>query len=428
MGDYFHSVVLQESSCNGCTHCIKRCPTEAIRVRNRKASISGEKCIDCGECIRVCPYNAQKAVTDTLEDIKRYKYKVALVPPAVHGQFPVGTGIGKILKAVQMMGFDAVYDISPFSDVVSAIIKCYIEKGLIRKPLISSDCPAIVRLVQLRYPDFIKNIVPVDSPMEVASRMIKTRIIKEKNFRFGDIGIFYLTPCPAKVTSIRSPLGIDISYTDGAISFKSVYGHICRNLKELQNVDSIEEYRYSGRGIGWAKIGGQSYSIDVKNYLAVDGIENVIKIMDELELGKLHDVDFVEAYGCVGGCVGGPLLVENGFIAKTRIRHLVESLQSPPLIDGQEAEKLLECKLLSWTKEIKPKRLIILDTDLKEAIKKMERVEEILKGLPNIDCGSCGAPTCRALAEDIVRGTAREEDCIFKLREKIKSMDREEAK
>lgn len=416
MWNYFHSVILDESKCNGCTHCLRRCPTEAIRVRNRKASIFAEKCIDCGECIRVCPYHAQDAVTDDMCDTQKYEYKIALVPPVVHGQFDVEIGTEKILKAVEMLGFDRVFDISPYNDVVSAITKYYLDKGTIEKPVVSNNCPAILRLIQLKYPDFLKNIVPVLPPMEVAARLIKTRVMEEKGLKFEEVGVFYISPCPAKVTCIKAPVGIDFCYINGAISFRSVYADICRNLKELNDITVDGEYRYSGRGIGWGGIGGISFSIDSENYLAVDGIENVTKIFDELELGKLQDVGFLEAYGCVGGCVGGPLLVENTFIAKRRIRYLSETFLSPPLIEQDEIETLLNTGLLNFTREIEPRKLMSLDTNIKEAIKKEKQIGEILKTLPNIDCGSCGAPSCRAFAEDVVNGIAREEDCAFRLK------------
>ncbi len=416
MGGYFHSVILDETMCNGCTHCLRRCPTEAIRVRDRKASIFPGKCIDCGECIRVCPYHAQKAVNDALEDINHYKYKIAIVPSVVHAQFDATVDIQKILKAVEMLGFDRVYDISPYSDIVSSIIKYYLENDLMDKPIISNNCPAIVRLIQLKYPGLIKNILPIVPPMEMAARLIKKQVVKEKNYRPFDVGIFYITPCPAKVTSIRAPLGVDFSYTDKAISFRSIYTAICRNLKKIQDAGTNGEYSYSGRGIGIGRIGGQSYSIDFNRYLAVDGIENVIRILDELELGNLRDVGFIEACGCVGGCVGGPLLVENNFIAKTRIRYLSENLDSPPLLSRNQTEELLKTHPVKMMKEIRPKKLMSLDSNIKEAIRKMEKIEDIMKKLPNIDCGSCGAPTCRALAEDIVNGIARMEDCAFRIK------------
>ena len=76
---FIHSVTLDAEKCRGCTNCIKRCPTEAIRVRGGKAQITESLCIDCGECIRICPYKAKKPIFDKLEDINRFKYKVAPV-------------------------------------------------------------------------------------------------------------------------------------------------------------------------------------------------------------------------------------------------------------------------------------------------------------------------------------------------------------
>lgn len=425
MGDYFHSVILSKENCNGCTHCIKRCPTEAIRVRDGKANIDGEKCIDCGECIQVCPYHAQRAVTDDLEDIRKFKYRIALVPAVLHGQFDICMGSNKILKAVEMLGFDAVYDVSPYCDIASAIIKeHYLKEKDIKRPIIYSDCPVIIRLIQLRYPDLIKNVIPLVSPMEMAARLKKTEVMAERGFKREDIGVFYLTPCPARVTSIRVPIGVDFPYTDGLISIRKIYGNLTKNLKELKDVDVAEEYKFSGRGLRWGITGGQGYSIGSKNYLAVDGIENVINIFEELELGRLENMDFIEAYGCTGGCVGGPLLVENTFVAKTKIRHLASVTPSPSLISKDKVKGYIESGLFNWVEEIKPKKMVSLDPDIGKAIQKMEKLEEILKNLPGIDCGSCGAPTCRALAEDIVNGKAREVDCVFRLREKMNEIDR----
>ena len=111
MGNYQHSVILDTHECKGCTNCLKRCPTEAIRVRNGKAEIKSEKCVDCGECIRICPYYAKKALSDPFSTIFDYKYKVALPAPSLYGQFDHLDNINYVLKALLDIGFDEVYEI-----------------------------------------------------------------------------------------------------------------------------------------------------------------------------------------------------------------------------------------------------------------------------------------------------------------------------
>ena len=99
---YKHSVSLDTEKCKGCTTCLKRCPTEAIRIRDGHAIIKSERCIDCGECIKVCPYKAKKATHDDLSCISDYKYKVALPAPSLYGQFNNMDDIGHILRGLQI--------------------------------------------------------------------------------------------------------------------------------------------------------------------------------------------------------------------------------------------------------------------------------------------------------------------------------------
>lgn len=116
--------------------------------------------------------------------------------------------------------------------------------------------------------------------------------------------------------------------------------------------------------------------------------------------------------------------MENAFVAKTRIKHLADITPSPKLIGKKKVKEFIGSELFTWTEEIKPKKMVSLDPNIEKAIQKMEKVEGIMNKLPGIDCGSCGAPTCRALAEDIVNGRAREVDCVFRLREKMNEIDR----
>src|SRR5690606_37307330 len=129
MAEYYHSVTLDKDKCRGCTNCIKRCPTEAIRVREGKARIIAERCIDCGECIRVCPYHAKIAVTDPLSSIDRFQYKIALPAPALYGQFKDVTDINDILYALKGLGFDYVYEVARGADYTTAFVKEKLKEG-----------------------------------------------------------------------------------------------------------------------------------------------------------------------------------------------------------------------------------------------------------------------------------------------------------
>ncbi len=414
MENYWHSVNLDITKCNGCTNCLKKCPTEAIRLRNGKAEIINERCIDCGECIRVCPYHAKRALTDELSDMKHYKYNVALVSIPMYGQFHLSKEINKIFNSFYNLGFDEVYDVAKAADYLSIALKDRLENKEKDGPLISTLCPAIIRLIQIRFPSLIDRIIKLETPMEIAARLAKREAMEKTGLSMDEIGTFYITECPAKITSIKNPVGIRKSYVDRAISIESVYSKILKLYPDVEIRKQIQSS--SSIGIGWAKANGQSYSIKAKNYLAVDGIANVIEVLEDMELGKLDDVDFFEGYACVNGCIGGPLAMENSFIAKARIRRISEEIGESQFkaIDKAKALEIINLEMKDWIDDIKPKNVMKLDSDIRVAINKMDMIEQIYKQLPGIDCGTCGAPSCRALAEDIVRGEASIDDCIIR--------------
>jgi len=152
MIEYKHSVSLDVSKCKGCTHCLQRCPTEAIRVRDGRAAINSQKCIDCGECIRVCPYNAKKATHDSLDCLENYKYKIALPAPALYGQFDNLDDIDFVIQGLLDMGFDDVFEVAKAAEYVSGYTRQYLRQEGLKKPVISSACPVVVRLIRMRFP------------------------------------------------------------------------------------------------------------------------------------------------------------------------------------------------------------------------------------------------------------------------------------
>ena len=417
MNIYFHSVELDAERCCGCTNCLKRCPTEAIRIRDGKAHILSERCIDCGECIRVCPHHAKRARSDSLEDIEQYKIKVAIPAPALFGQFHNLDDIDYVLTGLRAVGFDYVYEVSRGAELVSEATRQLIREEKLNKPIISSACPAVVRLIKIRFPELCDNVMPLLAPMEVAAKMARRQVISMTGADDSDIGVFFITPCPAKVTEINSPNHADDSAVSGAIAISQIYPALTHAMEHLKVVEPIAK---SGLiGVGWATSGGEAAAMLGEKYLAADGIENVIRVLEELEDDHINDVDFIELNACSGGCVGGVLTVENPYVAQARIQTLRKYM--PVSLNHLKEDEQLD--FMMWEKELTYNAdSFRLSDDIMEAMDMMDKMDEICKGLPGLDCGSCGAPSCRALAEDIVKGLAKETDCIHKLKARIQSV------
>lgn len=413
MDKFFTSVHLKEDLCMGCINCIKRCPTQAIRVRNGKAVITKAFCIDCGECIRICPHHAKEATYDSPEIMKKFEYTVALPAPSLYGQFNHLEDINIVLTALLKMGFDDVYEVSGAAELVSDISRKYVSEHKEQWPIISTACPSVVRLIQVRFPNLIEHLLPVCAPVDLAASIAREKAMKETGLPSEKIGIIFISPCPAKMTAVKSPIGIDHSEIDGVLAIKEVYPILLPLMKQIMY--NPKELRISGRiGIGWGSTGGEAGSLLTDNYLAADGIENVIKVLEDLEDQKFDQLEFIELNACAGGCVGGVLTVENPYLAKVKLLRLRKYLPvaCSHISSGDHKESF-------WNEEVKYQPVFKLGKNVKESIANMSRVEELCEKFPRLDCGSCGAPTCKALAEDIVRGVANEQDCIHILRDYI---------
>ena len=151
--------------------------------------------------------------------------------------------------------------------------------------------------------------------------------------------------------------------------------------------------------------------------LAIDGVENVIKFLEKLESGHITDIDFLELRVCDQGCAGGILCPGNRFLTVERIgerqKRLQERLIENKVVNNPLMKYKEQLHRVSKTEAIYPREGLLLDADVEIALRKMQKIKTLKSYLPGFDCGACGAPTCKNLAEDIVKGEASMSHCVF---------------
>ncbi|KAA0248928.1 hypothetical protein FBQ97_15165, partial [Acidobacteria bacterium ACD] len=423
-----HSIVLDRQRCVGCVECCKACPTGAIRVRAGCAVADPELCIDCGECIRWCQHGAVAAATEKPADLRRFRYTVAIPSLTLYSQFGRQVEPGQVLRAVKTLGFDEVYDLSAMCDMHASATDAYLSECHGPWPKISVTCPAVIHLIQLRYPDLIDNLLPIETSRELAAKLLRRRLVDEKGLAPGEIGIFFITPCSAILQSIHHPEALEASYLDGAFSIAEVYGPLLRAIRSSGPVESPAHV--SARGLLWAMAGGEIAGLRNANTMTVAGVRDVVRVFDHIEEGRLQAVDFIEAYVCPDGCISGQLTVEGRYAARRAVLQVARRHAG----HGGEGAVALEEKVRAMLREhffdleehLTARPVRPLGRDLRESAELKREEERVLARLPGKNCAACGAPSCAAHAEDVVRLEAPLEDCVFvrieRLQEEVASV------
>ena len=274
------------------------------------------------------------------------------------------------------------------------------------------------------FPNLIPHLLPLNPPVEVAAGLAVKRAMEKTGLPREDIGICFISPCPSKVTYARSPIGIEKSEIDCVLAIKDVYPQLLKYMRQVD--EDPENISISGKiGISWGHSGGEAGGLFTESYLAADGIENVIRVLEDMEDQKFTNLKFVELDACSGGCVGGVLTVENPYVAEVKLKHLRKYMPvARSHMDAETEEKAEE--LMTWTQSVEYEPVYNLGETMMESFARLSRIEVLSKQLPGLDCGACGAPSCKALAEDIARGAAKEEDCVYIMKERIRRLMEQE--
>lgn len=425
---FHHALTVREELCQGCTRCMKNCPTEAIRLLHGKAHVNPNRCIDCGQCMEACPYSAIVVEQDDFEKIFSYNRRIAILPSVFIGQFPDDIPESYIYASLTDIGFTDVYEAEFGVDILKTIGNRFSTYADV-KPVISSYCPAIVRLIQIKYPSLVKHLNLLRPPVEITALYVRQKL-KSLQVPNEDIGIFYVTPCAAKIANIKSP-GItkNEDLFTGVINMDYLYNlvqqSIAKNKKHLQqHADEVPIPPLTEEASLWSLTTGESSTVPGRS-LAIDEIHNVIEFLEKLENDEIQNLDFLELRACAEGCAGGVLNPENRFLAKERLEHRGQALKgiTDPQVEMIRKQTSFMARHLKKDR-IEAKSAFQLDDDIASAYEKMHEYQKILKALPGIDCGLCGAPTCHALAEDIAKGLADIRQCaVLKIRRQDSSAE-----
>ena len=429
---FYHALEFRSDLCMGCSHCMMNCPTEAIRVIEGKAKLDPDRCIDCGQCYRTCPYGAISVRQDDFQDIYNFKYRVALMPAVFSAEFPDNVTSSQIYQALMSIGFTHVYETE---NSVEFLIKPYNDyvRNHTEKPVISSFCPAITRLVQVRFPTLVDNIMLIKPPMDVTALYIKKKF-EEENIPWDEVGLFYVTPCAAKIAGIKSSVVEENSLINGVINMNYLYNKVFREIKQKgfkEEKDANSDFQFMTHdSVRWSLTNGEIRIVQTNKKLAIDQVENVIDFLEKVENEDIDDIDFLELRACYQSCAGGILCAGNKFLTTERANRRANKVNNTD-VDKDEFAKhapYIEENILLQGK-VQPRSILKLDDSMAEAMKKMKRINEINNILPQVDCGICGSPSCQAFAEDIVQNGRDIKSCIFvqKILEQNDQLDISEA-
>ena len=395
-------LTLKKSNCKNCYKCIRHCPVKSIRFTGNQAYIVGKECILCGQCFVVCPQNAKQIVDET-EKVNVLIQSGAPVIVSLAPSFAAnyeGVGIGAMRTALKQLGFFDVEETAIGATIVKREYDRLVNSNS-RDIIISSSCHSINLLIQKYFPDYLPYLADVLSPMQAHCKDIKRRYPNAKTVFIG--------PCVAKKDEAQLYEGI----VDAVLTFDELTAWLNEKHIELKKEEDSDEY---SRARLFPTTGGILKTMAAENpnytYMAIDGVENCIAALRDIENGGLHNC-FIEMSACAGSCVGGPVM-EKYHRSPVRDYAQVNAYAGSSDFDvkplpAEEMKKTLE--------HIDRRELPPSEKEISEILRQMGKT----KPQDELNCGSCGYNSCREKAVAVIQGKADISMCMPFLMDKAES-------
>ncbi|MDD6733338.1 MAG: [Fe-Fe] hydrogenase large subunit C-terminal domain-containing protein [Lachnospiraceae bacterium] len=394
---------LKKSNCKNCYKCIRNCPVKSIRFSAGQANIIGDDCILCGRCFVVCPQGAKEIVNDT-EKVRvllqgNDPVYVSLAPSFIANY--EGCGIDAMAEALMQLGFAGVEETAIGATMVKREYERILEEEN-RDIVISSCCHSINLLIRKYFPNLLQYLADVHSPMQAHCLDIKRRVPNAKTVFIG--------PCVAKKDEADYYKGI----VDATLTFEEVTEWLNQNHIEIKKeCDNREDskarfFPTTGGILKTMKTDQQNYT-----YLCLDGVENCISALKEIERGNIHNC-FIEMSACTGSCVGGPIM---------------EKYHKSPVSDyllvsnyaGAKDFDVAQPEIVEMKQSFDPvfrNTMMPSETEIKEILHQMGKNQPS----DELNCGSCGYNTCREKAAAIYQGKADVSMCLPFLKDKAENL------
>lgn len=402
------SLYASPDRCRDCRACLRVCPTQAIRVRSGLPSILEHLCIDCTQCIGACGPEALRVRGEisSLEDLAEKQELVLVVPPALLAGCGPEYTPAQVHAALKHLGFAEVVISAPFEEAVRQA--SFSTRGE-QTPTIIPVCPAVINLIELKFPSLLSHLAPFDSPWEAVQAV------------YGNQPAAYVVSCPSQRSALLALSQKDLGKERVRTEFLTpdvVQQALMIKLIGAKNTGHVQDALHTG-STGDTSLYPESpetkttpYSPEAgwqpsarEHILTVTGMKHVMAILEKMEDNLLGDVAILEPYACEGGCFGSPLLTEDHHLARFR-------WEQAPIAATRFEQKSPE--IPSRRRPLAPRPGIRLDPDMGRAIQKLGELQNLIRSLPGRDCGACGAPTCAALAEDVVMEQATLDLCPYR--------------